>query len=197
MIRSDRRGLLRNEKTDEVRESGRPGPLGWAQSLTTLRTRSHWSRDKIPGPDWLMRAGAGAWPCQPELSSDHLPEPEPPWLVTRPSVRDGGDVSIGASILRNVQCFPEILRIYAFTHTQLMRMTFIRMSQTWAAAGAGPSLVTQATVHTEQVEGANFRNGLGHRRWIWSKTLFPRVQPRCGAWCGRGEWMEKTGSMDH
>ena len=78
MIRSDRRELLINEGTDEVRESGRPGPLGWAQSLTTQRTRSHWSRDKIPGPDWLMRAGAGAWPCQPELSSDHLPEPEPP-----------------------------------------------------------------------------------------------------------------------
>ena len=78
MIRFLRRELLRNEESDEVRESGRPGPLGWAQSLTTQRTRSHWSREEIAGPDWLMRAGAGAWPCQPELSSDHLPEPEPP-----------------------------------------------------------------------------------------------------------------------
>ena len=112
-----KRTCVRNEETDEVRESGRPGPLAWAQSLTTQRTGSHWSRSRILLGDWLMRVGAGAWPCQPELGSDHLPEPEPLILVTRPNVRDG---SIRPSILKYVQYFSRNVLVFFFMpHTQL------------------------------------------------------------------------------
>ena len=69
-------------------------------------------------------------------------------------------------------------------HTQLFTwMIWVKL-----AAGAWTSLVTQATLHTEQNT-----SGLvcGQRLRIWIRAYFPRVQPtRCGAvwaWWMNGE----------
>ena len=190
----------------EVRESGRPGPLGSGPSLWAQGLGSHWSREKILGSDWLIRARAGVWPCQPGLGSDHLPEPRPLWLVTRPTLRNGArDVSIRPRLFMCRSLSQNFCKLMLHTIRWWGSILFIFMNQAWTEARDGPCLVTQATMHTEQKRTPTSRLVWVRVTESGAEHIFPKCShhtlnlwARCGAWCGRGgEWMEKIGSMDH